>query len=137
MATFGERLRELRDDRGLNQENIANILNVDRSTIAGYETRGRETSYSNLMILAELFDVSIDYLIGYSDVKNHGPRKIYAAEELIDYVPDGYKELFKSENLGAIEFTNSIIKEEINPTDLIELVKIVQNLRKQVNKEDN
>lgn len=64
---FGTRLKELREKRSMTQQQLANLLNVGRPTIAGYETKGKEPDYSKLRTLSRYFDVSIDYLLGHSD----------------------------------------------------------------------
>lgn len=130
MVTFGQRLKKLREERGLTQQDVADILNVGRPTIAGYETKGKQPDYDKLKILANYFDVSVDYLIGNTDIRKTGPRKIYNAQELVDILPEEYRELFKEQNIGYIEFAKKMMKEEIDPNDLIELIKIAQNIRK-------
>ncbi|MCR1952935.1 helix-turn-helix domain-containing protein [Clostridium sp. DSM 100503] len=69
--TFGDRLKELREKHGLTQEQLAKILNITRPTIAGYETKGKQPDYEKLKILADFFNVSIDYLLGHTDIKNN------------------------------------------------------------------
>ena len=66
---FGERLKSLRHEKNLTQEEIAEILNVGRPTIAGYETKNKEPNYETLKKLADFFNVSIDYLLGRTDEK--------------------------------------------------------------------
>ena len=61
---FGTRLRELRLEAGLKQCVLAQILHVSRSTITGYETRGRMPDMDTLCAIADYFNVSLDYLIG-------------------------------------------------------------------------
>lgn len=53
----------LRLKHNLTQESVANKMNVSRSTIAGYETKGRQPSHEKLTVLADIFHVSVDYLI--------------------------------------------------------------------------
>lgn len=67
---FGDRLKLLRNEKNLTQQGIADILNVERPTIAGYETKRKQPDYEKVKILADYFNVSIDYLLGYSDIKN-------------------------------------------------------------------
>lgn len=58
-----ERLKELRERRGLSQEQLAKIIGVDRTTIVKYETgASRPTRY--LKKIAHYFDVTTDYLLG-------------------------------------------------------------------------
>ena len=47
----------------MTQEYVAQRLNVARSTIAGYETKNRQPSHEKLTALANLFHVSVDYLL--------------------------------------------------------------------------
>lgn len=68
-AIFAERLGKLRDDRKMSQEQLAAALEIDRGTIAKYETKNRIPSYEHLTMFAKYFDVSTDYLLGISSVK--------------------------------------------------------------------
>ena len=67
---FGERLAELRKDRGLKQKDIATLLNVAVSTVSNYETDSHEPDLENLCRLANLLGVSTDYLLGRTDIKS-------------------------------------------------------------------
>ncbi len=66
---FCDRLKELREEKGLTQKDFADALNISRATIAGYESQGKEPNFDRLKEFATFFDISIDYLIGFSDVK--------------------------------------------------------------------
>ena len=68
---LGDRLRELREESELNQEDIANKINVSRSTYANYETGRAEPSISLLISLANLYEVSIDYLCGNTGIRGN------------------------------------------------------------------
>lgn len=61
--SFAEKLKALRSENHYTQKYVASYLNVSRSTIAGYETKNRQPSHEKLTILAELFHVSVDYLL--------------------------------------------------------------------------
>ncbi len=65
--TFDKKLKALRLENDMTQEYVAKRLNVARSTVAGYETKNRQPSHEKLTALAELFHVSVDYLISDSD----------------------------------------------------------------------
>lgn len=67
--TFSKKLKQLREERGKTQQDIADILGVGRPTIAGYETKGKQPDYDKLKILANYFDVTIDYLLGRTDIR--------------------------------------------------------------------
>ena len=67
---LGERLKLLREENKITQEQLAEHLGVGRPTIAGYETKGKQPSFEILDKIADFFNVSIDYLLGRSDIKN-------------------------------------------------------------------
>lgn len=58
------RLRELRTEKNLLQKDLAEKLGVDRTTYSKYESGASEPNYETLLKLADIFDVSIDYLLG-------------------------------------------------------------------------
>ncbi len=64
MENFGQRIKELREERGITQQKLAKDLNIDKSTIAKYETNAISPSCQMLIILAKYFQVSTDYLLG-------------------------------------------------------------------------
>ncbi len=62
-----ERLREIREEHNLTQKQIAKILNVERSTYAGWETGKDTIPLRRLNKLSDYYKVSIDYLTGLSN----------------------------------------------------------------------
>lgn len=64
---LAERLRGLRKKTKLSQEKFADKFGIPRSTYSGYETGKSEPDISTITILADYFDVSIDYLTGRTD----------------------------------------------------------------------
>jgi len=67
---FGDNLKKLRTEKGLTQQQLAILMKVGRSTIAGYETKGTQPDFDKLNWLASYFDVNIDYLLGLSNMRN-------------------------------------------------------------------
>lgn len=63
------RLKELRVEKGLLQSDIAKIINKSERTVGFYETGERDMNTETLAKLADFFDVTIDYLLGKSDIK--------------------------------------------------------------------
>lgn len=61
---FSERLRELRTDRSITQIALASALGVSKGVISLWENGLREPTLSNLIAIADFFDVSLDYLAG-------------------------------------------------------------------------
>lgn len=64
------RIKELRKIKGINQIELANLLDVSQQTISTYENGNRDPDVSTLRVLSKLFNVSIDYLIGETDVED-------------------------------------------------------------------
>lgn len=65
--SFSERLKELRIKHNLTQVQLAEKTNISDRTIQTYEYGKKEPTLSKLIIFADLFDVSIDYLVGRTD----------------------------------------------------------------------
>ena len=64
MTSFGNRLRELRKEKGKLQKDIAALLGVTERHYREYEAGRVDAPLSNVMLLADYFNVSIDYLVG-------------------------------------------------------------------------
>lgn len=61
------RLKELRKKRHLSQVRLSMDLHMSQNTISRYENGVREANYETLILFADYFDVSIDYLLGRTD----------------------------------------------------------------------
>jgi len=64
---LAERMRELRKERNLRQEQLAVALNLGMATYCRYEQGKREPTASVLERIADYYDVSVDYLLGRCD----------------------------------------------------------------------
>lgn len=58
------RLRELREENGIRRSTLARELGINAGTIANYENELRQAPYEYLLLFADYFDVSVDYLLG-------------------------------------------------------------------------
>lgn len=67
MDTFAERIKELRQERGLSQEALGAMIGVSKYSIHTYEKGKNYPEMKSFMALAEYFQVSLDYLAGWSD----------------------------------------------------------------------
>ena len=61
--TFGERLNVTRKQQGRTAQEVANVLGIGLRSYRAYESGNREPSFSSLVLLADLVDVSTDYLL--------------------------------------------------------------------------
>ncbi|HOS70501.1 MAG TPA: helix-turn-helix transcriptional regulator [Bacillota bacterium] len=78
---FGERLRDLREEKNLTRHLLADKLNVSYSTISKYETNIRFPDKGTLIALADFFDVSLDYLLCRSDIKDTADKTLNKCKE--------------------------------------------------------
>ncbi|MTI49434.1 MAG: helix-turn-helix transcriptional regulator [Firmicutes bacterium] len=75
---FGKRLRELRLNKSLTQEQLGKIIGKSKNNISQYETGKREPDLETLNKFAEIFNVKVDYLLG-----NKKTKKEKISEEII------------------------------------------------------
>ena len=88
MDSLGKRLRQLRQNSRLKQDQVANWIGVNKNTICSYENDVRQPSYEILVKLAGIYRVSTDYLLGCEskrtvDVSGLTPKEIQMISELV------------------------------------------------------
>lgn len=66
---FGKRIAELREQKGLSQSEISELLGIPQSTYAGYELGNRKVPLSIIKKLSKIYGVSADYLLGNQNEK--------------------------------------------------------------------
>lgn len=97
MKMFSERLKLLRDEKGLTQKEIAKLLNLARSTYSGWEVEGKEPGSEMICTLAKFFGVSCDYILGFSNERNHNDTVFANDHEefknCYDNLPDDLKSI--------------------------------------------
>ena len=76
VATFGELLAELRQDKGLTQKQLGRVLSVSTGTISNYENGVHYPDLEKLVQLADYFQVSTDYLLG----RENSARTVHISE---------------------------------------------------------
>ena len=67
MSKFSQRLKELRIENGYTQQGLAELLNIKQQSYIRYEYGTGEPSLNTLIMLAQIFHVTTDYLLGVSD----------------------------------------------------------------------
>ena len=70
---YAQRLRDLREDKDLNQAQVADVIGTSQSYYAQYENGKRELPFNRAIELAKFYNVSLDYLAGLIQT----PRKLY------------------------------------------------------------
>lgn len=112
---IGHKLKELREERGMKQDELAKKLSVSPSAIGMYEINKREPNNELIKKIANFFNVSVDYLMGNSDYKNEidfFEKNAEASRNLIEFGSSGELDLINFEKLQ--EIINTLIKIE-NP----------------------
>ena len=82
---YGDRLKQLREEKKLSQQQLADKLKLNRSTYARYELNKTQPDYDTLEKLANFFGVSTDYLLGRDD------NRIKVGSQDITFTADEYK----------------------------------------------
>lgn len=80
---FGERLRALREEKNITREALASRLNVSYSAVSKYETNVRFPDKDTLVELADFFDVSLDYLLCRSEIRETAEKVLSKSKENI------------------------------------------------------
>jgi len=70
MMTYQERIRGLREDKDLNQTQIADLLGVTQTAYSQYELGKRPLPIDYLIFLCKYYHVSSDYILGFTNIKN-------------------------------------------------------------------
>ena len=73
--TYMDRIRALREDRDLSQREVAELLNVCQKTYSDYELGKTRIPLDSIIVLAKLYNVSMDYICGTSDIPTAFPKK--------------------------------------------------------------
>lgn len=96
---IGERLLELRKDADLTQDDLARILNINKHSISSYERNKSEPPDAIKIAIAKYFNVSVDYLLGLSDI----PARLTASKPALR-LPDQFPESEINELLRYAEY---------------------------------
>ncbi|WP_394917736.1 helix-turn-helix domain-containing protein [uncultured Robinsoniella sp.] len=112
--SFGSRIKALRISKGLMQKDIAKYLNTSVTTISSYENDRSNPDITTITKLAQVFDITYDYLFGLTDIKA------------------------KFQDNYSIKLPNSILSEDQNKTlsseDMIFINKIAKCLLSEKNR---
>lgn len=100
MKTLGQKLKSLREEKGLLQKEVCSVMNCSITMLSTYERDKRDPDTETLKKLADFYSVSTDYLLGRTDVK---------------HIPNTNNSSPKS-NFGDIELTEKDKKEIDNMT---------------------
>lgn len=115
MPKFSERLKLLRGERGLSQQELSKLLGVlSKSSINMYERGEREPSIETLELIADFFNVDMDYLLGKSDIPNRNADLMDALlKKLAEDAKSGRREAIDKmiQSFGDSHQTSSLHKQ--------------------------
>ena len=99
------RIKFLREELNMTQQELANKLDGAKSTVAMYENETRKPSMEVLLRLSEIFNCSIDYLLGKTDIRNLG-RQIddVLNEAMIGMSKEDYETLTETQKKQIRDF---------------------------------
>lgn len=81
MRNFSTVFKELRMKSGLTQQEMADKLDISRSSVGMYESGDREPSFELLESIADYFNVDMNYLLGKKELSEHIPLGYYLNED--------------------------------------------------------
>lgn len=91
------RLKSLREERGLFQSDIAKVLGISVAAVGFYENEKRDMSPDTILKLAEYFNVTTDYLLGKTDLRQPISQEAFEKNLLSSKFAEKYNKLTKEQ----------------------------------------
>ncbi|MBW8142312.1 helix-turn-helix domain-containing protein [Streptococcus pseudopneumoniae] len=115
MEKFHEKLKMLRKKEGLTQQEVAELVHVERGVYTNWELGNRNPNYENLSMLVCIFDVSLDYLLGdYLEISKERYLKLKKQKE-------------EKKNLFSVRLKELRLRHGFNQEELAKQIGIKQN----------
>ena len=116
--TIGERLKDLRVERRLTLEQLAAEVGISKSALGKYESdNGKDISPYSILLLADYYGVSCDYLMGRTEIKNHpntALHELHLSDASIDVLKTGkFNHRLLSELICHKDFQRFMLDAEI------------------------
>lgn len=109
MEKFHEKLKELRKEKGFTQQEVADLVHVNRVQYTNWESGKRQPSYERLSMLACIFDVSIDFLLSeYIEISKERLLKLKTEGEKMKVFPQRLKEARQNKQLTQNSLSNML-----------------------------
>lgn len=116
METLGDKIKQLRNK--LTQEELASILQVDRSTLASWEINRREPDIRTLCRLATFFKVSVDWLVC------HTPERDHTLEASTGLLQENTAQYRITEDLSWLKVIDTAKYYGLKPDDVRQLIEV-------------
>lgn len=123
MNDTGRTIKQLRQEKGLNQKEFGDMINLSQTSVAHYEAGTREPNIETLKNISKVFSESIDVIVGNQIVDKKANKKYENTTELIDDLLDSL--LIKNERLFVQLFQDHVI--DSYPLEVIieEIISVV------------
>lgn len=115
--SFGSRLRNLRLENNMTQEDLSKILNVSRATVGRYETNERFPDKNTLKKIADTFEVTVDYLLERTD--NRNGKFIYVNEYDKNHIKNNKYKIIENEIIKRLLLEDIIDENDPIPEEVI------------------
>lgn len=131
MATFANRLHDLRKNHDLTQDELAQKLDIQRATISAYEKGKITPPYDKIKFFADYFNVSVDYMTGETDnktIEKYYDKVVNQPVELSAELDDAIQKLrnnadFEFETVKLDDETKALLLKRLLATrDLLEII---------------
>ena len=110
MVDLLKNLKKLRLERKISQQELASVIKVSQQSVNKYENHDTEPNLSTLVMLADYFDTSVDYLIGRTDIKHRiEPVKEFSLNENEEVMFKYYRQLSKSKQDCLMELARNLL----------------------------
>lgn len=126
---FAARFRLLRSERALSQLEIANILGSKPTTVASWEQGRSRPEIDMLVKIANYFNVSVDYLLGLTDIKQPVAKYYYTGKDFREKELAKVTESYDFDQDDFIKFKDIMAAEQITPELLKKLLPIIRVLK--------
>jgi len=112
MPTIAERLKALRNERGFTKRQLVSYIPINYSTYANYESGFREPNSEVLQILSHYFDVSTDYLLGFSESRQK-------ADDVAALTANEYAhiDMYRRLDSHGRDMVNTVMRKELERMD--------------------
>lgn len=121
------RIKELRKEKGLTQEQLAKMIGINPVTLSRYETGDRNPKLDKLLIMSRIFEAQVDYILGNTDERTYefrSPTDTKTTSFAVFVESDEYKDLYFECKKQQIDY----LKKEHSYLNDASIENIAQNL---------
>lgn len=133
MTTFGSRLKQLRNERGLTLSQMADKFHKTKASFSAYENDKRKPDMELVSEIADFFNVSVDFLLGRSKIKNDPYEKVKDALEDDPELMEFWDEMHKRDDIKLM-FKQT---KDMSPESVKSVVQFMKSVEDEHKKHDN